>query len=76
MAKLRVGTRGSAPALAQTVRPSRLEAASVPAELVIIGRPATNSPRSRSKVGGKGLFIKGDWKRSLAANEIDLAIPR
>ena len=75
MAKLRVGTRGSALALAQSGQTvARLEAAGVPAELVVIRTSGDKlATVSLSKVGGKGLFIK-ELEEALAANEIDLAI--
>jgi len=74
-AKLRVGTRGSALALAQSGQTvALLERAGVPAELIVI---KTSGDRladvSLAKVGGKGLFIK-ELEEALAANEIDLAI--
>lgn len=72
---LRVGTRGSALALAQSGQTVALLArAGVPAELVVI---KTSGDRladvSLAKVGGKGLFIK-ELEEALAAREIDLAI--
>lgn len=75
MAKLRVGTRGSALALAQSGQTvARLEAAGVPAELVVIKTSGDRLANvSLAKVGGKGLFIK-ELEEALAANEIDLAI--
>ena len=75
MARLRVGTRGSALALAQSGQTvARLEAAGVPAELVVIRTSGDRLANvSLAKVGGKGLFIK-ELEEALAANEIDLAI--
>lgn len=75
MARLRVGTRGSALALAQSGQTvARLEAAGVPAELVVIRTSGDRLANvSLAKVGGKGLFIK-ELEEALAANEIDVAI--
>jgi hydroxymethylbilane synthase len=75
VARLRVGTRGSALALAQSGQTvARLEAAGVPAELVVIRTSGDRLANvSLAKVGGKGLFIK-ELEEALAANEIDLAI--
>jgi hydroxymethylbilane synthase len=73
--KLRVGTRGSALALAQSGQTvARLEAAGVPAELVVIRTSGDKlADVSLARVGGKGLFIK-ELEEALAANAIDLAI--
>lgn len=75
MSRLRVGTRGSALALAQSGQTvARLEAAGVPAELVVIRTSGDKLANvSLAKVGGKGLFIK-ELEEALAAQEIDLAI--
>lgn len=72
---LRIGTRGSALALAQSGQTARLlEAAGIATELVVI---KTSGDRladvSLAKVGGKGLFIK-ELEEALAADAIDLAI--
>jgi hydroxymethylbilane synthase len=75
VARLRVGTRGSALALAQSGQTvARLEQAGVPAELVVIKTSGDKLANvSLAKVGGKGLFIK-ELEEALVANEIDLAI--
>jgi hydroxymethylbilane synthase len=75
VARLRVGTRGSALALAQSGQTvARLEQAGVPAELVVIKTSGDKLANvSLAKVGGKGLFIK-ELEEALAAHEIDLAI--
>ena len=75
MARLRVGTRGSALALAQSGQMvAQLEQAGVPAELVVIRTSGDRlASMSLAKVGGKGLFIK-ELEEALAAHEIDLAI--
>jgi len=72
---LRVGTRGSALALAQSGQTVRLlERAGIPAELVVIRTSGDRLANvSLAKVGGKGLFIK-ELEEALAAREIDLAI--
>jgi len=72
---LRIGTRGSALALAQSGQTARLlEQAGIPTELVVI---KTSGDRlvevSLAKVGGKGLFIK-ELEEALAERTIDLAI--
>jgi hydroxymethylbilane synthase len=73
--RLRIGTRGSALALAQTGQVAALlEARGVASELVVI---RTSGDRladvSLAKLGGKGLFIK-ELEEALAAGEIDVAI--
>lgn len=75
MTKLRIGTRGSALALAQTGQiAAALAAAGVPNELVVI---RTSGDRladvSLAKIGGKGLFIK-ELEEALARDEIDVAV--
>ena len=72
---LRIGTRGSALALAQSGQTARrLSDAGIANELVVI---KTSGDRladvSLAKVGGKGLFIK-ELEEALAAGAIDLAI--
>lgn len=72
---LRIGTRGSPLALAQSGQTAaRLEAAGFEVEMVVV---RTSGDRmkdvSLAKVGGKGLFIK-ELEESLARGEIDLAI--
>src|SRR5262245_34315137 len=73
--RLRIGTRGSALALAQTGQiAARLEAQGVATETVVI---RTSGDRladvSLAKLGGKGLFIK-ELEEALAAGEIDVAV--
>lgn len=72
---LRVGTRGSKLALAQSGQTvALLGKAGVPAELVVIKTSGDKlADVSLAKVGGKGLFIK-ELEEALAAGEIDLAI--
>jgi len=72
---LRIGTRGSALALAQSGQTARrLEAAGVATELVVIRTSGDKLVDvSLAKVGGKGLFIK-ELEEALAAGAIDLAI--
>jgi len=73
--RLRIGTRGSALALAQTGQvAARLEAHGVATEIVVV---RTSGDRladvSLAKLGGKGLFIK-ELEEALAAGEIDVAV--
>lgn len=75
--KIRIGTRGSALALAQSgwVK-TRIEAAYPDAEAVLVkittkGDKILNTPLS--KIGGKGLFIK-EIEEALLRNEIDVAV--
>lgn len=75
MSRLRIGTRGSALALAQTRQTAeRLAAHGIATELVVI---RTSGDRladvSLSKIGGKGLFIK-ELEEALAAGSIDVAV--
>jgi len=72
---LRIGTRGSKLALAQSGQTvALLEKAGVPAELVVIRTSGDKLANvSLAKIGGKGLFIK-ELEEALAAGEIDLAI--
>jgi hydroxymethylbilane synthase len=72
---LRIGTRGSRLALAQSGQTARvLEQAGIPTELVVV---KTSGDRladvSLAKVGGKGLFVK-ELEEALAEGRIDLAI--
>ncbi|MFM7737211.1 MAG: hydroxymethylbilane synthase [Alphaproteobacteria bacterium] len=74
-APLRLGTRGSALALAQSgAIARRVEATGVPVESVVI---RTSGDRlvdvSLAKVGGKGLFLK-EIEEALAAGEVDFAV--
>ncbi len=73
--KLRIGTRGSPLAVAQSGQTAaRLEAAGHCVEMIVI---RTSGDRmadvSLAKVGGKGLFIK-ELEEALSRGEIDLAI--
>lgn len=73
--RLRIGTRGSALALAQSGQTAaRLEAAGHPVEMVVV---RTSGDRladvSLAKMGGKGLFIK-ELEEALLRGDIDLAI--
>lgn len=74
-ASLRLGTRGSALALAQSgAIARRVEATGVAVESVVI---RTSGDRladvSLAKVGGKGLFLK-EIEEALAASEVDFAV--
>lgn len=73
--EIRLGTRGSALALAQSgAIAHRIEALGVPVRLVVIrtsGDRLADVPLSR--VGGKGLFLK-EIEDALAAGEVDLAV--
>ena len=74
-ARLRLGTRGSALALAQSGVIARcVEALGIVVETVVI---RTSGDRladiSLAKVGGKGLFLK-EIEEALAAGEIDFAV--
>ena len=74
-ARLRLGTRGSALALAQSGAVARrVEATGVPVDSVVI---RTSGDRlvdvSLAKVGGKGLFLK-EIEEALAAGEVDFAV--
>ncbi len=72
---LRIGTRGSPLAVAQSGQTAaRLEAAGYPVEMIIVRTSGDRlSEVSLAKVGGKGLFIK-ELEEALARGEIDLAI--
>jgi hydroxymethylbilane synthase len=75
LTRLRIGTRGSALALAQTGQiAALLEANGVATELIVI---RTSGDRladvSLAKIGGKGLFIK-ELEEALARDEIDIAV--
>jgi hydroxymethylbilane synthase len=75
LTRLRIGTRGSALALAQTGQiAAALEANGVATELIVI---RTSGDRladvSLAKIGGKGLFIK-ELEEALSRDEIDVAI--
>lgn len=72
---LRIGTRGSALALAQSRQTAaRLEESGQPVELVVVrtsGDKMADIPLA--KIGGKGLFIK-ELEEALERREIDAAI--
>ncbi|HEY8517768.1 MAG TPA: hydroxymethylbilane synthase [Candidatus Binatia bacterium] len=73
--RLRIGTRGSKLALAQSGQTARLlEQSGIATELVVV---KTSGDRladvSLAKVGGKGLFIK-ELEEALAEGRVDLAI--
>jgi hydroxymethylbilane synthase len=72
---LRIGTRGSALALAQSGQTAkRIEALGLRTELVVIRTTGDRlTDVSLAKVGGKGLFLK-ELEEALLAGEIDLAI--
>ncbi len=72
---LRVGTRGSPLALAQSGQTAaRLEAAGFAVEMVVVKTSGDRLANvALAKVGGKGLFIK-ELEEALAGGEIDLAI--
>ena len=72
---LRIGTRGSALALAQSGQTAaRLEAAGNAVEMVVVRTSGDKMAEvSLARVGGKGLFIK-ELEEALARGEIDLAI--
>ena len=75
MKPLRIGTRGSALALAQSgwMR-NRLAEAGAPGELVVIRTMGDRiQDRPLHEVGGKGLFVK-EIEQALLDGEIDLAI--
>lgn len=72
---LRVGTRGSPLALAQSGQTAaRLEAAGHRVEMVVVKTSGDRLANvALAKIGGKGLFIK-ELEEALARGEIDLAI--
>lgn len=72
---LKIGTRGSALALAQSGQTAaRLEAAGHPVEMVVVKTSGDKlADVSLAKVGGKGLFIK-ELEEALSRGDIDLAI--
>lgn len=74
-ARLRLGTRGSALALAQSgAIARRVEATGVPVESVVIRTSGDKLVDvSLAKVGGKGLFLK-EIEEALAAGEVDFAV--
>jgi len=71
---IRLGTRGSALALAQAgaVR-AAIEAAGEPCELVVVRTDGDVSQASLAQMGGTGVFA-GALRRSLLAGEIDLVV--
>jgi hydroxymethylbilane synthase len=72
--KVRLGTRGSALALAQSewVR-SRLRSQGVEVELVLIRTAGDDLPGSLAQIGGQGVFTK-QLQTALLAGQIDLAV--
>lgn len=72
--RLRIGTRGSALALAQTGRiAAALEAAGTPTELVVVRTEGDVSHASLATIGGTGVFA-GALRRSLADGGCDLVV--
>ncbi|MGN6742524.1 MAG: hydroxymethylbilane synthase [Amnibacterium sp.] len=71
---IRLGTRGSALALAQaeTVR-AAIEAQGEPCELVVVRTDGDVSQASLAQIGGTGVFA-GTLRRSLLAGEVDLVV--
>lgn len=72
---LRIGTRGSPLALAQSGQTAqKLEDAGYPVEMVVVKTSGDKMAEvSLAKVGGKGLFIK-ELEEALRRGDIDLAI--
>lgn len=71
---LRIGTRGSALALAQAgMVVASLEAAGTPAELVVVRTEGDVSKASLASIGGTGVFA-GALRRSLADGGCDLVV--
>jgi hydroxymethylbilane synthase len=71
---LRIGTRGSALALAQAGSvAASLEAAGTPAELVVVRTEGDVSRASLASIGGTGVFA-GALRRSLADGGCDLVV--
>ena len=72
--RLRIGTRGSALALAQTGRiAAALEAAGTPTESVVVRTEGDVSHASLATIGGTGVFA-GALRRSLADGGCDLVV--
>ena len=74
MSALRIGTRGSALALAQAgMVAASLDAAGTPAELVVVRTEGDVSRASLASIGGTGVFA-GALRRSLADGGCDLVV--